>query len=118
MSEKSRYKDIYVHLKSHGFNVFTPGTKSGTCTEKYLVLKKDGAAEHTSFSTMISYYSVLVYVPAEKYSTLDEYVEEVKECMKKLKPLIYPYGQEDPSFYDDSIKAHMVSIMYKNYKKM
>ena len=42
----------------------------------------------------------------------------MKAAMKGLEPMIVPYGNQTPSYYDDSVKAHMVSIEYKNYKKM
>lgn len=114
---ESRWKDIFEKLKKNKFNVYSPGTHEGECKEKYLVVKMEGSNAHTSFSTDVSYYSILVYVPRDKYSILDEYVQEVKKCMKELYPMIIPYGTETPSAYDDSVKAHMVSIMYKNYKK-
>lgn len=44
-------------------------------------------------------------------------VQEVKKAMKALEPMILPYGSQTPSYYDDSVKAHMISIEYKNYKK-
>ena len=117
MESNSRWADIFRKLKEKGFNVYSPSTKTGECKEKYLVVKNEGSTAHATFSTDISFYSILVYVPRDKYSILDEYVQEVKKCMKELYPMIIPYGSETPSTYDDSVKAHMVSIMYKNYKK-
>jgi hypothetical protein len=60
----------------------------------------------------------MCYVPKQSYSTLEPMVQEVKEHMKELVPIFHPQGQETPSYYDDSVKAHMVSIEYKNYKKL
>jgi len=92
--------------------------KTGECLEKYVVVKNEGSASHTSFSTDIAYYSLLIYVPKAMYANLDEYVLEVKEIMKKLLPMIKPAGNETPSFYDDAVNANMVSVMYKNFKKL
>lgn len=114
----SRWADIFRVLKSNGISVFSPGIKTGECTEKYVVVKDDGAARHSSFSTNIAYYSVLVYVPRDSFSLLSPYVDGIKEMMKTLYPMIIPTGEETPSFYDDSTKSHMISIMYKNYKKV
>ena len=38
--------------------------------------------------------------------------------MKKLMPMLKPNGMQTPSYYDDTYKAHMVSISYTNYKKV
>lgn len=114
----SRWQDIFKHLKSAGFDVYSPGTKIGECTSQYIVLKNNGSTQHESFSTDIDLYSVMCYVPRDGYSELEPMVQRVKEAMKGLKPMILPYGSQTPSFYDDTYKAHMVSIEYKNYKKL
>lgn len=116
--KESRWQDIFVHLKKAGFDVYSPGIKSGECTSEYLVVKNDGSSKHISFSTDIDLYAVMCYVPKEKYSTLEPLVQRVKNSMKGLEPMIKPYGSQTPSYYDDSIKAHMISIEYKNYKKL
>lgn len=114
----SRWQDIYLHLKKAGFSVYSPGIKVGECTSEYLVVKNDGSSKHTSFSTDVDLYAVMCYVPKEKYSSLEPLVQRVKESMKGLEPMIKPYGSQTPSYYDDSVKAHMISIEYKNYKKL
>lgn len=116
--QDSRWKDIYLHLKEKGFDVFSPGTKVGECTSEYLVVKNNGSSKHVSFSTDVDLYSVLCYVPKDKYSSLEPLVQRVKNSMKGLEPMIKPYGSQTPSYYDDNIKAHMISIEYKNYKKL
>ena len=116
--KESRWQDIFLHLKNQGFDVYSPGTKIGECTSEYLVVKNDGSSKHVSFSTDVDLYAVMCYVPKEKYSTLEPLVQMVKKSMKELEPMIKPYGSQTPSYYDDSVKAHMVSIEYKNYKKL
>lgn len=116
--EDSRWQDIYSHLKKAGFEVYSPGIKKGECESQYLVVKNDGSTKHANFSTDIDLYSVMCYVPKEKYSSLELLVQKVKESMKGLEPMIEPYGSQTPSFYDDGVKAHMISIEYKNYKKL
>lgn len=116
--KESRWQDIFVHLKNEGFDVYSPGLKSGECTSEYLVVKNDGSSKHFSFSTDIDLYSVMCYVPKDKYSTLETLVQRVKSSMKELEPMIKPYGSQTPSYYDDNAKAHMISIEYKNYKKL
>lgn len=114
----SRWQDIFMHLKNAGFDVYSPGMKIGECTSEYLVVKNDGSSKHLSFSTDVDLYAVMCYVPKEKYSSLEPLVQRVKNSMKELEPMIKPYGSQTPSYYDDSYKAHMISIEYKNYKKL
>lgn len=84
----------------------------------YVVIKNDGSSKHSSFSTDVDLYSVMCYVPKQSYSILEPFVQRVKKAMKELEPMILPYGSQTPSYYDESVKAHMVSIEYKNYKKI
>ena len=114
----SRWQDIYAHLQKEGYNVFPPGIKVGECTEEYIVVKNDGSSKHPEFSTDVDLYSIMCYVPKQKYSTLEVLVQKIKKSMKGLEPMIKPYGTQTPSYYDDSYKAHMISIEYKNYKKI
>lgn len=114
----SRWKDIYLHLSKEGLDVFPPGIKGGECISEYIVVKNDGSSRYTGISTDEDLYSVMCYVPKQMYSTLEPLVQRVKKIMKDLEPMIVPYGSQTPSFYDDKVKAHMISIEYKNYKKM
>jgi len=116
--KKSRWQDIFMHLKNAGFDVYSPGTKTGECISEYLVVKNDGSSRHMNFSTDIDLYSIMCYVPKDQYSSLEILVQNVKQTMKGLEPMITPYGSQTPSYYDDSYKAHMISIEYKNYKKL
>lgn len=115
---ESRWQDIFKCLKAAGFEVYPPGVKIGECMSQYIVLKNDGSTKHENFSTDIDLYAVMCYVPRDKYSELEPMIQRVKQVMKGLVPMILPYGVQTPSFYDDTYKAHMVSISYKNYKKM
>lgn len=114
----SRWEDIFMQLKNSGFDVYSPGIKTGDCTAPYVVVAIGSSVEHTSFSTNIDLYSVMCYVPKQAYSKLEPYVHSVEKAIAELAPMILPYGQRQPSYYDDTVKAHMVSITYKNYKKM
>ena len=116
--DESRWQDIYDCLATHDFNVFSPGIKVGECTEKYVVVRYDGSSRHTKFSTDVDTYSVLCYVPKKAYSELEPFVASVQDAMKDLMPMIKPNGNRTPSYYDDTYKAHMVSISYTNYKKV
>lgn len=114
----SRWQDIFLHLKKSGFAVYSPGTKTGECKSEYVVVKNNGSARHTTVSSDNDFYSVMCYVPRNKYSALEPLIQRVKSAMKGLEPMILPNGSQTPSYYDDTYKAHMVSIEYKNYKKL
>lgn len=114
----SRWEDIFDQLKASGFDVYSPGIKTGDCITPYVVVAISSSSEHSSFSTNVDLYSVMCYVPKQSYSKLESYVHSVEESIAELEPMILPYGQRQPSYYDDSVKAHMVSITYKNYKKI
>lgn len=115
---ESRWQDIFSHLQKSGFDVYPPGVKVGDCLVEYIVVKNNGSARLAGFSTDSDYYSVMCYVPRDKYSSLEPLVQKVKRAMKGLEPMILQNGSQTPSYYDDTYKAHMVSIEYKNYKKL
>lgn len=115
---ESRWQDIFYQLKADGFDVNSPGVKVGECKAPYVVVANSGSSRRAGISTDEDYYSIMCYVPKQRYSGLEVLVQEVKASMKKLSPMILPYGTQTPSYYDDGVKAHMISIEYKNYKKM
>ena len=114
---ESRWQDIFNHLDSAGFDVYPPGVKLGDCTSEYVVIRNDGSVKNNNASTDDVMYAVMCYVPKMGYSKLEPLVHRIKATMKGLEPMIVPYGSQTPSYYDDSVKAHMVSIEYKNHKK-
>ena len=95
------WKKIFRHLKSEGYDVYSPGTKKGECKNKYIVIKRAGGT-NTQFSTSEIFYDIMLYVPDNNYSELDSFVDDVKKSMKKLFPLVKPTGEETTSYYDDN----------------
>ena len=83
----SVWQDIYKHLKSNGLDVYSPSTKTGECTKEYVVVKNNGSAKKVNASTDEDYYSIMCYVPRNKYSALEVLVQKVKKAMKELKSL-------------------------------
>lgn len=116
--KNSRLQDLYSFLKKEGFNVYTPSSHEGECLTPYIVVKNDGGIKEADLSTIGSLYTIMCYVPKNSYSKLEPFVEHVKESMKALKPLFKHNGLETSSYYDDTVKGHMISIQYINYKKM
>lgn len=115
--EDTRLKDLYTHLKRNKFEVYMPGIKHGDCLRPYLVVKNDAAIDIIGTTSHSQLYTVLCYVPKNRYSDLESLVTKVKTVMHNLKPLFMPTGLQTPSFYDDDIKAHMISIQYRNSRR-
>lgn len=113
----SIWETILRHLKSAGIDAVQPTKKEGECLVPYTVVKPDGTSQFKSFSSTVTYYSLMCYAPRDKFSLLEPYVDEVKLAMKSLEPMVKPTGIETPAFYDDTYKAHMISIQYRNYKR-
>lgn len=116
--ETSRWADIYKHLKSKGFDVYEPARHTGECVSKYIVLKVLGFDRVNNLSSISQQYDVLMYVPKDEYSELEPFVDSVRQAMKELEPMIMPLHSMTPPFYDDSVKGHMVSMQYRNSRKI
>lgn len=115
---ESRIQDIFLHLKRKGFDVYFPAQKVGECIKPYVVIKDATTSKVTGFSSTVTYYDIMCYVPTGAFSMLDPFVENVKRAMDELKPMILPTYTQTSSFYDQAIGAHMISIQYKNYRKI
>lgn len=116
--EQDRSQDIYMHLKREGFDVYFPAQHQGECTAPYVVVKGASNLQFRQYSSVVQYYDLLCYVPKNKYSELYPFIDQVKTAMKGLSPMIKPAYYDTESFYDDSVKGHMVSVQYRNYRKM
>lgn len=115
--EKTRLMDIYAHLRDNEIDVYTPAQHTGECTAPYVVVKDSGTDQYNNFSSTRTLYDIMCYIPKNQFTYLEQYVDKVKTIMEGLKPMIMPMHYETPSFYDDTVKAHMISIQYRNYKK-
>lgn len=118
MSEKSVLKKVYDHIKQNGYDVYFPGQKKGECKSKYIVLKMDGGTVLDGVSSERPIYTILCYVPENQYSLLHEFVLEVKSMMRGVYPMLMYAGNETSSYFDDSVKAHMISFQYQGIRKI
>lgn len=111
------WKDLFNALDKE-FSVYPPATKKDKCTEPYIVLKNDGENELSGTTSTQQYWSVMIYMPYEMYSFLEEYVDKVVDYINaNLYPQFRPTGYKSSPFYDDTVKAYMVSVQYISYKK-
>lgn len=114
----SRMQDVYLCLQNAGFDVYFPAQKVGECLAPYVVVKDSTTSRVSGISSTVTYYDVMCYVPKEQFSVLEIFVDEVKSAMKSLSPMITPTYTQTQSFYDAAIGAHMISVQYKNYRKI
>ena len=91
----TRWEDIFEKLQEHGIDVVAS----------------------TEISSSQDLYDLMCYVPKDNYSTLEPFVDRVETIMDELFPMIRPMHFRTSSFYDDSVKAHMISTQYVNWKK-
>lgn len=110
-------KQIADIIKADKTKVCFPSQSEGECLQEYVVVKYGGAVDAGNVSSERPIYTIMCYVPQNKYSRLEDFVFETKKKMKKLFPLLSYIGNETPSFYDDKLKAHMISFQYQGIRK-
>ena len=111
-------KQIYDLLKQNNFDVYFPSQHKGECISKYVVIKHDGVYQPLTVSSERPIYTIMCYVPEQNYSELESFVLEIKRTMKDIFPLVMYLGNETPSYYDDSVKGHMISFQYYGARKI
>lgn len=111
----SIWETIINELHNAQIEAYPPATKVGECTRNYVVVKQDGSSQVGNFSSEFVYYQFMLYVPQNKYDTLDGYEAEVKKVLDtKLYPVLKPTASKMPDYYDDEKRAHMRSFIYRN----
>ena len=116
--QNTRLLDIIKHLQNKGFDTYLPGKHQGECLSEYVVVKTGETTQAMEYSSTVTYYDVMCYVPEKFPSRLDAMVDEVVAAMKELNPMIRPTYNITGHFYDDTVKGHMRSITYLNYRKL
>lgn len=109
---------VFKKLKEKGRDVYFPSQKIGECKSPYVVIKGAGGSKFRDNSSTNHYVDILCYVPSISYSTLNDFVDNIKKDIKELYPMLKPTYYESPAFYDDTFKAHMISVQYIYYKKI
>lgn len=115
--EGSRWHDIVNCLQGHGIECYSPGTVYGDVSKKFAIPIYYGSSANYYFNrTSDVLYDVNAYVPKKQYSWLEPFIEEIKSAMRDLEPMLKFDGYQTPSYYDDTVKCHVVSIEYVNYR--
>lgn len=108
------FKEIYLHLKEQGFNVYSIGQHKGKCLEPYLVITETGDMDITGSSLMHKTYEILIYYPVGKYSGVSTYIDSVKKAMRGLK--LRRVITSNPIIIDDDKQAYMTFLSYTRIK--
>lgn len=114
----NRWGDIYDALKAAGYDVYSPSQHTGDCLKRYIVVKIETSSQIQRYSSVSQQYDILMYIPKDEYSQFEDFVADVKKVMKTLEPMIKPLNYQTPSYYDDSVKGHMISMLYRNSRKL
>lgn len=110
------YDLIFKTLKENKIDVFSPGSHLGECTKPYVVVKQDTGARYANYSTQMVLYDILCY--AKNYTDCLNLKEKVKNIMKLTGDSVRPTYNETQAYYDDTVKAYMASVEYRNYRKV
>lgn len=109
------FKEIYLHLKKCGFNVYSIGQHKGLCNEPYIVISETGDGEITGKNIMSKNIELLIYYPLERYSELEGYIKKIKGSMQELGH-IRRVIEANPIVIDDDKKAYMTFLSYRIIK--
>lgn len=115
--QNSVLKQIYDCLKKDGFDVYFPSQHKGECNSPYIVIRMAGVYNPLTVSSERPLYDILIYVPENRYSILETIIYDTKQSLKKLYPMIEYNGTETATYYDESVKANMVSFQYQGIRK-
>ena len=110
-------KEVRKTLSSDGTEVYFPSQHEGECLNEYIVVKVSDAIDEIEVSSERPIYTLMLYVPKNRYSDLEDMLNETKIKMKQLFPTLRYVGNQTDSFYDDNVKGHMISIQYERCRK-
>ena len=106
-------------LSEDGTEVYFPSYHKGECSKPYIVVKHAGAVDIPNISSDRPLYDIMLYVPENKYSFLEEFRNKTMSKLKTLFPMIkFVDGSDVGTIYEEEIKAHMLSIQYQGIRKL
>lgn len=116
--ETTRLKDLYLCLKSQGFDVYFTGQHKGNCTKPYVVIKQGVSTNYLGLSTNVDYYDILCYVPKDTPTKLQEYIQEVERALLQISPMIKSTNEISAPFFDDTVQGWMSDITCRGFRKI
>jgi len=116
---KTVWQRIYLHLKSKGVGVYSPGQHKGKCTDPYVVIKNTGTSGFEGSNQIGSQsIDILIYYPSTNYSGLEEYTWQIQSFLSQLKEYIRPTSNITPVIIDDSVNAYTQTLEYKTFQRL
>lgn len=111
------WKLLYDTLVKAGYDVYAPGKHSGECAKKYIVVSIGNQDSINGTTSISALYDIMLYMPMDKYSEIEEEMEKIKEAMKSLYPMLISTKFQTPPYLDDAVKGFMTSIQYRNSRR-
>ena len=75
------WQKIFLHLEKLGYEVYSPGQKRDKCQNSYVVIKENGTSAMIGNVAGYKMFDIIIYHPMDAYSTMEPYVENIKEAI-------------------------------------
>jgi hypothetical protein len=111
------WQEIFLHLTKLGYEVYSPGQKRDKCSNSYVVIKEDGTSAMAGNVSGYKIFDIIIYHPLDQYSTMEFYVNNLKDDLTKINPL-RPTGNETPSIIDNEVEGYTTSVTYQQFKSL
>lgn len=111
------FKEIYLHLKKNGIDVYSLAQHKGLCNSNYVVIRELGETKIDNKNLVREDFELLLYVPLQKYSSIANFKEEVKKIMKQLRAyrlVITPVTV----VIEEEKQAYMSYLSYKKIRRI
>lgn len=109
------WQTLYNHLKANNIDVYPPNVHTGECKNSYTVVTTAGASKMGGNSSQTVVYDFLCYT--KRFADLEAYVQTVRDKLKTLQMALRDTENETPAYYDDEVKAYMISMQYQFFKQ-
>lgn len=117
-AKKTVIKQIVDNLVKNGFETYFPTQHKGDCLTEYIVVEYAGAVSVETVSSVADTYQLLCYVQENRYSRIMDFSEEVRKAMRDIFPLVRETGNQSTTYFDETIKGHLIVLEYVNYRKI
>ena len=113
------WERAFLHLKSKGIDVYSPGQHKGKCTSSYTVVKNTGIVGFEGSNQIGSQtLDVIIYCPRSNYSDIEPYTVQIQNFLSGLKGYIRSTGNITPVILDDSVNGYTQSIEYQTFQRL
>ncbi|WP_315114548.1 hypothetical protein [uncultured Clostridium sp.] len=113
---QTHYQEIYLNLKSKGFDVYAPEQKRDKCIKPYVVIKENGQFAMAGNVAGYNLVQIFCYYPKDQCSQLEFFVDNVKTALDKI-DFLRPTGNRSPVLFFEEIQAYGQSMEYQIFHK-